>query len=44
MDGLHFNVNRDLERAIAEGMARGHREHVRPLSVLIVMLRFAWNS
>jgi hypothetical protein len=44
LDGLYINVSRDVERQIALGAVRGHRQHERSLSVLIVMLRFAWNS
>jgi hypothetical protein len=44
IDGLHFNLNRDLEREISKALASGHLQHERSLSVLIVMLRFAWNS
>ena len=44
LDGLYINVSRDLERQIELGAVRGHRQHVRSLSVLLVMLRFAWNS
>ena len=44
LDGLYINVSRDLERQIQLGAVRGHRQHVRSLSVLMVMLRFAWNS
>lgn len=44
IEGLHFNVNRDLEREIAMASASGDLERSRSLSVLIVMLRFAWNS
>src|SRR5215469_14411870 len=44
IDGLHFNVNRGLEREIGKAFVSGHLQHARSLSVLIVMLRFAWNS
>ncbi|WP_263411086.1 hypothetical protein [Terriglobus tenax] len=44
IDGLHFNINRSLEREIANAIANGHVQHERSLSVLLVMLRFAWNS
>jgi hypothetical protein len=44
LDGLYLNVTRDLERQIELGAVRGHSQHVRSLSVLLVMLRFAWNS
>jgi hypothetical protein len=38
IDGLHFNVNRDLEREISNAFVSGHLQHARSLSVLIVML------
>jgi len=44
LDGLYINVSRDLERQIELGARRGHEQHERSLSVLMVMLRFAWNS
>ena len=44
LEGLYINVSRDLEREIQHALARGHRQHERSLSVLMVMLRFAWNS
>lgn len=44
IEGLHFNLNRDLEREISKAFSSGHLQHARTLSVLIVMLRFAWNS
>lgn len=44
LDGLYINVSRGLERQIQLAAVRGHRQHERSLSVLMVMLRFAWNS
>ncbi|RZU39108.1 hypothetical protein [Edaphobacter modestus] len=44
LEGLHINVSRDLEKQTQLGSMRGHRAHERSLSVLTVMLRFAWNS
>ena len=44
IEGLHFNINRDLERELGNALSNGHLQHARSLSVLIVMLRFAWNS
>jgi hypothetical protein len=44
LEGFHFNVNRALERQIRLAESRAQREDWRSTSLLIVMLRFAWNS
>ena len=44
LDGLYINISRDLERQIQLSAVRGHGQHERSISVIMVMLRFAWNS
>jgi hypothetical protein len=42
--GLYFNLDRDLQRRIDEATERRDADADRCLTLLNVMLRFAWNS
>jgi hypothetical protein len=42
--GLRFNLDRDIERRTQEAIRRADADSDRCLSLLNIMLRFAWNS
>lgn len=42
--GLRFNLDRDIERRAREAIRRADADSDRCLSLLNIMLRFAWNS
>jgi hypothetical protein len=44
MEGLFFNIDRDLRRRIDQAGTRGDIESDRCLTLMNVMVRFAWNS
>ena len=42
--GLRFNLDRDIQRRTQEAISRTDADSDRCLSLLNIMLRFAWNS
>lgn len=44
LDGLFFNIDRELQRRVAAAIQRSDKDSERQLTVLLVIFRFARNS